>query len=150
MAIHCRAAKNSLRGTTNDHIVSLIIDCTKVLLISDHTFFTLCIRMRRQQDTQTHKCVNLCWALSHEQSQNESQNMSQHEYTAYKTINTKEVNKEQPPARNLRNLLATVRSMDQISLKTPNPKCRLYWCLIQFNKVSHAGIFDSSCELAPF
>ncbi len=23
-------------------------------------------------------------------------------------------------------------SMDQISIKTPNPKCRLYWCLIEF------------------
>ena len=22
--------------------------------------------------------------------------------------------------------------MDQISIKTPNPKCRLYWCLIEF------------------
>ncbi len=22
--------------------------------------------------------------------------------------------------------------MDQISVKTPNPKCRLYWCLIEF------------------
>ncbi len=53
-----------------------------------------------------------------------------HAYTAYKTINTKEVNKEQPPARNLRNPSATVRNMDQISLKTQNPKCRLYWCLI--------------------
>jgi hypothetical protein len=25
-----------------------------------------------------------------------------------------------------------VWSMDQISIKTPNPKCRLYWCLIEF------------------
>ncbi len=23
-------------------------------------------------------------------------------------------------------------SMDQIAIKTPNPKCRLYWCLIDF------------------
>ncbi len=23
-------------------------------------------------------------------------------------------------------------SMDQVSIKTPNPKCRLYWCLIEF------------------
>jgi hypothetical protein len=23
-------------------------------------------------------------------------------------------------------------AMDQISIKTPNPKCRLYWCLIEF------------------
>jgi hypothetical protein len=22
--------------------------------------------------------------------------------------------------------------MDQITIKTPNPKCRLYWCLIEF------------------
>jgi hypothetical protein len=22
------------------------------------------------------------------------------------------------------------RTMDQITIKTPNPKCRLYWCLI--------------------
>jgi hypothetical protein len=25
--------------------------------------------------------------------------------------------------------------MDQISLKTPNPKCRLYWCLIEFYRL---------------
>jgi hypothetical protein len=25
-----------------------------------------------------------------------------------------------------------VLSMDQISIKTPNPKCRLYWRLIEF------------------
>jgi hypothetical protein len=24
------------------------------------------------------------------------------------------------------------KSMDQITIKTPNPKCRLYWCLIEF------------------
>jgi hypothetical protein len=29
--------------------------------------------------------------------------------------------------------------MDQITIKTPNPKCRLYWCLIEF----------IDCELAP-
>jgi hypothetical protein len=23
-------------------------------------------------------------------------------------------------------------SMDQITIKTPNPKCRLYWCFIEF------------------
>jgi hypothetical protein len=23
-------------------------------------------------------------------------------------------------------------AMDQITIKTPNPKCRLYWCLIEF------------------
>jgi hypothetical protein len=23
-------------------------------------------------------------------------------------------------------------SMDQLSIKTPNPKCRLHWCLIEF------------------
>ncbi len=22
--------------------------------------------------------------------------------------------------------------VEQISMKTPNPKCRLYWCLIEF------------------
>ncbi len=25
-----------------------------------------------------------------------------------------------------------VQAIDQISIKTPNPKCRLYWCLIEF------------------
>ncbi len=30
----------------------------------------------------------------------------------------------------------------QISIKTPNPKCRLYWCLLEF-------ILDPSYELAP-
>jgi hypothetical protein len=24
------------------------------------------------------------------------------------------------------------KSMEQIAIKTPNPKCRLYWCLIEF------------------
>ncbi len=24
------------------------------------------------------------------------------------------------------------QTMDQITLKTPNPKCRLYWCLVEF------------------
>jgi hypothetical protein len=24
------------------------------------------------------------------------------------------------------------KSMNQITIKTPNPKCRLYWCLIEF------------------
>jgi hypothetical protein len=24
------------------------------------------------------------------------------------------------------------QTMDQITIKTPNPKCRLYWCLIEF------------------
>ncbi len=28
--------------------------------------------------------------------------------------------------------LNSLPSMDQISTKTPNPKCRLYWCLIEF------------------
>ncbi len=42
--------------------------------------------------------------------------------------------------------------MDQIT--TPNPKCILYWCLIEFidsrgDKVNHVGIFDPSFELAP-
>ncbi len=26
----------------------------------------------------------------------------------------------------------TNNSMDQITIKTPNPKCRLYWCLTEF------------------
>ncbi len=42
--------------------------------------------------------------------------------------------------------------MDQITIKTPIPKCRLYWCLIESeigDTVSHVGIFDKSCELAP-
>jgi hypothetical protein len=48
----------------------------------------------------------------------------------------------------------TLTNMDQITIKTPNPKCRLYRYL--FNRVyrleivSHVGIFDPSCELAPF
>jgi hypothetical protein len=50
--------------------------------------------------------------------------------------------------------------VNQISISTPNPKCRLYWfsiefitvCrlywfLIEFITVSHVGIFDPSCEL---
>jgi hypothetical protein len=44
--------------------------------------------------------------------------------------------------------------MDQISIKKSNPKCRLYWCLIEFldwrletgDTVSHVGIFDPYCE----
>jgi hypothetical protein len=42
-------------------------------------------------------------------------------------------------------------SMDQISIKTPNPNCRLYWSLIEFvvRRYSHVGIFDPFCELAP-
>ena len=39
------------------------------------------------------------------------------------------------------------------SIMTPNPKCRLYWCLIQFidcvGTVSLVGIFDPSCVLLP-
>jgi hypothetical protein len=38
-------------------------------------------------------------------------------------------------------------------IKTPNPKCRLYWSLIEFieigDTVGHVGIFDPSYELAP-
>jgi hypothetical protein len=44
---------------------------------------------------------------------------------------------------------AALQNMDQI---TTNPKCRLYWCLIEFidgRTVSHVGIFDPSYELAP-
>jgi hypothetical protein len=29
-------------------------------------------------------------------------------------------------------LALKVVTMDQITIKTPNPKCRLYWCLIEF------------------
>ncbi len=40
-------------------------------------------------------------------------------------------------------VLYSAPNMDQISKKTPNPKCRLYLCLIEFiDCVSHAGIFD--------
>jgi hypothetical protein len=44
--------------------------------------------------------------------------------------------------------------MDEGTKKTQkNPKCRLYWCLIEFidwrYTVSHVGIFDPSCELLP-
>ncbi len=41
--------------------------------------------------------------------------------------------------------------IDQITIKTSNPKCRLYCCLIEFIdlSVSHVGIFDPCCKLAP-
>jgi hypothetical protein len=43
--------------------------------------------------------------------------------------------------------------MDQITIKTPNPKCRLYLCLIEFidwrYSQSFWHFFDSSCELVP-
>jgi hypothetical protein len=44
--------------------------------------------------------------------------------------------------------------MDQITIKTPTSKCRLYWCLIDFidwrySQSCNVGIFDPSCELAP-
>jgi hypothetical protein len=44
--------------------------------------------------------------------------------------------------------------MDEGTIKTPNPKCRLYWRLIEFIDrryctVSHVDIFDPSCELLP-
>jgi hypothetical protein len=45
-----------------------------------------------------------------------------------------------------------VRTMDEGTIKTPNPKCRLYWCLVEFidrRTVSHVYIFDPSCERAP-
>jgi hypothetical protein len=37
------------------------------------------------------------------------------------------------------------------TIKTQYPKCRLYWCLIEFIdwRYSHVGIFDPSCELLP-
>jgi hypothetical protein len=44
----------------------------------------------------------------------------------------------------------SVQTMDQISIKTPNPKCRLFWCLIEFIDWRYSqscGIFDPSCEL---
>ncbi len=45
-------------------------------------------------------------------------------------------------------------TMDQITLKTPNHKCRLYWCLIEFRDWRYSQscwfFFRSSCELAPF
>ncbi len=39
-----------------------------------------------------------------------------------------------------------------ITIKTPTPKCRLYWCLIEFidwtgDTVSLVGIFNRLCEL---
>jgi hypothetical protein len=43
--------------------------------------------------------------------------------------------------------------MDQIFIKTPNPKCLLVfnrvYRLESGDTVSHVGIFDPSCELAP-
>jgi hypothetical protein len=40
--------------------------------------------------------------------------------------------------------------MEQIYKKTPNPKGRLYWCLIEAgDTVSHVGIFDMLCEALP-
>ncbi len=41
-------------------------------------------------------------------------------------------------------ILLYATPMDQIFIKTPNPKCRPYWCLIEFiagDTVSHVGIF---------
>jgi hypothetical protein len=38
------------------------------------------------------------------------------------------------------------------TIKTPKLKGRLHWCLVEFTDratVSHVGIFDPSCELAP-
>jgi hypothetical protein len=29
-------------------------------------------------------------------------------------------------------IMRTVNTIDEISIKAPNPKCRLYWCLIEF------------------
>jgi hypothetical protein len=46
----------------------------------------------------------------------------------------------------------TIYSMDQISIKIPNPKCRLYWCLIElidWRYSQSCGILNPSCELAP-
>ncbi len=39
-----------------------------------------------------------------------------------------------------------------VTIKTPNPKCRLYWCLIEFMDWRYRQslvFFDPSCELAP-
>jgi hypothetical protein len=47
-------------------------------------------------------------------------------------------------------VLRWVQTMDEETIKKQNPKCRLHWCLIKFgDTVSHVGIFDHSCELAP-
>ncbi len=50
-------------------------------------------------------------------------------------------------------LLVQVNTMDEVTIKTPNPKC---WSLLVFNRVyrleiqvCHVGIFGPSCELAP-
>jgi hypothetical protein len=42
-------------------------------------------------------------------------------------------------------------TMDQISIKTPNPKCRLYWCLIECIdwRYSQSCWYFLACELAP-
>jgi hypothetical protein len=45
-----------------------------------------------------------------------------------------------------------VLCMDQITIKTPNPKRRLYWCLIEFRDSRYSQscwYFRPSCELAP-
>ncbi len=42
--------------------------------------------------------------------------------------------------------------MDQITIKTPNPSFRLYWCLIEFIDWRYSqsfGVFDPSYKLAP-
>ncbi len=41
--------------------------------------------------------------------------------------------------------------MDEGTIKTPNPKCRLYWCLIEFIDWRHSPsyTFDPICELLP-
>jgi hypothetical protein len=42
---------------------------------------------------------------------------------------------------------------DEGAVKTPNPKCHPYWCLIEFidwrYSNSHVGISDPSCKLLP-
>ncbi len=53
---------------------------------------------------------------------------------------------------NAETTLVFVHTIDQLTMKTPNPKCRLYWWLKEFlewDTVSHVGIFDPSCKLAP-
>jgi hypothetical protein len=44
--------------------------------------------------------------------------------------------------------------LNNYCIKTPNPKCNLYWCLVEFidwsgDTVSHVGIFGQLCELLP-
>jgi hypothetical protein len=46
-----------------------------------------------------------------------------------------------------------LHTLGQITIKTSKPKCRLYWCLIEFIDWRYSQscwyFFDPSCELAP-